>query len=695
MAEPTQVARRESEFEAYRGVLEPATEFKDGFGWTTVLGILFCGLVMMPGGIYLALMTGAGLNTAASWVTVILFMEIARRALKPLNKQNLVVLLHAAHVMMAGHILFPGGPMGQLVFRAYLSGSDAVRDAGMLGAFPSWWVPPHDSAAITERTFLHQDWLVPIAIMFFISVVAMLKKYTLGYVFFRMTSDVENLPYPLAPIQAQGAMALAEADEHIKEPEADTTSMKAPKKKRSQRWRLFSLGAYIGVGFGVLQVGIPAVTSLFLSKPFYLIPQPFIDLTTLTEGILPSTPTGLTLDVGIIILGMVLPFWTVMGTFLAILLTVLLNPILHTVGILHTWQPGMDTVNTQFANNIDFWLSFTIGTGFGIAAVSLYATIRDARRRMREMREKGQKRGDVWTPRVGGRGDVPMWAAIGVYLAVASALVGVSWMLLPKQYNLLFFLVFFSFVYTPFITYVNARLLGISGSQVQMRFIKETAFLMSGARGIEVWLAPIPLDNYGYQAQAFRVNELTGVHFWSLFKTDLVALPILFGLSLLFWGFIWHSDAVPSEMFPAAQVKWELQAKNQILLYSSTYVAPGEDPDEKSMADSEFMKAIHPFVIGSGFFGIIVAFALLSAFGLPIMLIYGFMRGLGQLPHYMFVEIIGALVGRYYFRKKYGQKEFLRAAPTVLAGYFTGVGLIGMATIALRLIKAAVSSAPF
>ena len=34
-------------------------------------------------------------------------------------------------------------------------------------------------------------------------------------------------------------------------------------------------------------------------------------------------------------------------------------------------------------------------------------------------------------------------------------------------------------------------------------------------------------------------------------------------------------------------------------------------------------------------------------------------------------------------------------APTLMAGYFTGVGLIGMATIAMNLIKNAVSSAPF
>ena len=70
-------------------------------------------------------------------------------------------------------------------------------------------------------------------------------------------------------------------------------------------------------------------------------------------------------------------------------------------------------------------------------------------------------------------------------------------------------------------------------------------------------------------------------------------------------------------------------------------------------------------------------------------------RGFGALPHGMVLEIIGAFLGRWYFQKKFGKKNFLRSAPAVAAGYATGVGLIGMLTIAMTLIKNAVSSAPF
>ena len=282
----------DNEIEQYRTLIEAPRQFSEGFGWTTVLGILFSGLVMMPGGIYLGLMTGTGIGSVASWVTLILFMEIARRAFRPLSQQNLVVLLHAATVMMAAYLLFPGGPFGQLVVRAYLVGSEAVRDAGMAGAFPSWFAPPANSAAIAERALLHRDWLVPAVIVVFMAVIAVVQRYTLGYFFFRLTSDVERLPFPLASVNALGTTALADLEASA--PADTSASVPANAERPGERRRVFSLGAVQGLAYGFLMVGIPTLSGLFLSQPFYLIPQPFIDATTVTESLLPSTPLGVT-----------------------------------------------------------------------------------------------------------------------------------------------------------------------------------------------------------------------------------------------------------------------------------------------------------------------------------------------------------------------------------------------------------------
>ncbi|NQU11977.1 peptide transporter [bacterium] len=706
MAEAPSQAHQEVEL--YRNLLATPTEFKEGFGWTTVAGIVFCGLVMMPASIYLGLMTGGNMSIAATWVTVILFSEIARRALQKLSAQQLVILLTAAGSMSAGGwaggLLQPGGAAGQLVYRAYLVRSDAIRDAGMRHAFPSWFVPGPDSPAILQRTLFHVDWLAPIALVAVALALGFVCKYTLGYLFFRLASDIERLPFPLAPIQASGAMALAESDEPAPTtpatgaPPQDLATKKPGARKRSERWRLFSLGTTLGIAFGILQVGVPTVSGLILDKPFFLIPQPFVDTTTLTEGVLPATPSGMALDLGVVLMGMVLPFWVVIGSFLAILSTFILNPVLQHFDVLVRWQPGMDTVNTTFANSVDFWLSFGIGAGLGIAVVSVYHTVRSFRQRLRQARaqREGQpERGRVslWaTPRLG-RGDYPIWCAVLGYLLAASVAIALCYHLLPKSTGILVFLVVFLFFYNPFIAFVNARLLGIAGQMIDIPFVRESAFILSGARGISIWLAPIPMENYGMFAQAFRVNELTGTRFWSLLKVDAVVLPTSFLLSLMFWGFIWSSDSIPSTSFPAAQVLWELQSKQQALLFSSTHEAPGEIAS--GLAQSQLMQAIHPKVIGGGFGFTVLMFTVVNVLGLPITLVYGMIRGFGALPHFMLLEVIGAFLGRFYFQKRFGTENFLRMIPIVVAGYFTGVGLIGMVGIAMKLIQTAVSGAPF
>ncbi len=135
-----------------------------------------------------------------------------------------------------------------------------------------------------------------------------------------------------------------------------------------------------------------------------------------------------------------------------------------------------------------------------------------------------------------------MWLALTGYLIAASSMIIVCNYLIP---GIFWFLVIFAFVYNPFISYVNARLLGLTGQTVDIPFVREGSFVLSGCKTIDIWLAPVPIENYGNQAQAFRVNELTGVSFRSLLKADLVVLPVLFILSFFFWAFIWKSNAVP------------------------------------------------------------------------------------------------------------------------------------------------------
>ena len=86
----------DQELELYRGLMDQPESYEDGFDYKTIIGALFLGFVMMPGAIYLGLLAGQTIATAAEWTTVILFTEIARRSFMTLKRQEVYVLFYVA-----------------------------------------------------------------------------------------------------------------------------------------------------------------------------------------------------------------------------------------------------------------------------------------------------------------------------------------------------------------------------------------------------------------------------------------------------------------------------------------------------------------------------------------------------------------------------------------------------------------------
>ena len=80
------------ELAQYRDLMQVPSSFDEGFNWKSLAGALFIGLLMVPGAIYMGLLAGQGIGGAAQWVTVILFIEIARRAQQTLKRAEIFVL---------------------------------------------------------------------------------------------------------------------------------------------------------------------------------------------------------------------------------------------------------------------------------------------------------------------------------------------------------------------------------------------------------------------------------------------------------------------------------------------------------------------------------------------------------------------------------------------------------------------------
>ncbi len=655
------MSKVEEEYLALREDEETPTEFKDGFGWMAILGGLFVGFFIVPGAMYISLMLGQGLGAVADWVTLILLIEIAKRCRRYPTKQEMILIFSVASGVLG---MSAGGLFGGFVHMQYLVQSEAARSFDIAPRIPVWVAPPPDSEAYKLRDLLHRDWWPHITLMAVGLVWGRLSFYSLGYALFRITSDVERLPFPLAPIAARGVTALSEAE------------------KETWRWRCFSIAAAIGIAFGAVYVAIPTLSDVVFGKPLYIIPIPFVDWTRNFQKVLPAVPVACSTSLGQVFAGMVLPFWMIVGSFVAgVLGQLILNPILYHVGVLQRWQPGMDVIETTMANRLDFWMSFGVGTAFAVAFIGIYTAIKAIIKTRRDAAKDPQKRRSVFdTPKT--RGDIPIWVALLVYVVKTSWVIALAHYLVPKFP--LWIMLVFGYVYTPFISYVSARMVGLTGHGVGFPYVKETCFILTGYKGIDVWYAPMPLGDVGGGAQGFRQLELTGTKFTSIFKAQFFYIPLAIFCSIFFWSFIWRMGEIPSAAYPYAMRFWPLQAVNRCFWMTAT-----------TSGNAFFLEAMKPKYMMFGLTYGLVAYAVLASIGWPTLLVYGTIRGLAGSPFDAIPELTAALVGRYYFAKKFGPENWRKYTPILAAGYGCGIGLISMVCIAIKLIATAVSQLPY
>jgi hypothetical protein len=658
---------RNRELEEFRSLMEVPSTFEDGFNWISLLGAIFIAMIMIPGSMYMGLLAGeVNIGPAAQWVTVILFLEVARRAQRNLKKPEIFVLF-----FMAGGAMQL--PFSGLLWNQFYIRSPAAIAYGIAENLPAWFAPAVDSISYDKRTFFHADWLPVIGLVIFGTFFSRLSNLVLGYGLFRLASDIEKLPFPMAPIGAQGILALAD----------DMEERDAEKKERSWRWRVFSIGGAIGLFFGALYLALPTLTGTITGTPISIFPIPFVDLTPNTQSILPAVATGITWDLGNLLTGMVLPFYAMVGSFVGLIITFVANPILYQFHILSSWMPGDGLVATSFKNNVDFYFSFTIGVSLAIATAGFWQVYQSMRRRRLEKRDV-TKTVASFSAVPPGRGDIRPWLIILCYFVVTVSYILVSGYLIKWHTGVMIVLFFFGFIYTPLISYVTARLEGIAGQIVEIPMIREACLILSGYTGVEIWFMPLPIANYGRVVVEYRQSELTGTSFKSIWKTRIILYPIILISSIMFASFIWGLAEVPSAMYPFAQTMWELESMNRSIIFSSTL-------GEFSLFEDAFNWVY--LAIGGGFG--VVLFSALSTLGAPIFLTYGVVRGLGQtLPQAVIPQIIGALIGKFYFQKRLGL-QWRQYIPVLVAGFSCGMGLITVACVGITFLSKAVIQLPF
>lgn len=640
-----------AELQEFKDIMQPPEKFTDGFNWLSLVGAIFIGLLMVPGALYMRLVAGLGIGGAAQWVTVILFLEIARRTHKTLNRAELFVLFYMASAAIAM-------PFEGLLWRQFLPQSKAFYAMGWQDQIP-WWYAPSDPRILGQRNFFMWEWAAPIGMVMLFSIISRLDSRILGFGLFRITSDYEKLPFPMAPVGAQGMTALAEADT-----------------EQSWRWRAFSIGGALGLAFGAVYVGVPIISNALLGVTMQVMPIPFVDWTGKTQSILPAVATGYSFDATYFGLGMVMPWWSVVGSFLGLVTTWVLNPVFYSAGILNQWRPGDGTIITLFKNLVDFYFSFTIGLSLGVALVGIYSITVSVRRAKATAEGRREAFG---VPE--GRGGIPNWGVPLVYAFTSSIYILFCGALIDWHKGVMTVLLIYAYLYIPLISYITARLEGIVGEMLNIPLSREVMFILSGYHGLKIWFLPIPVSDYGNTAVLYRQAELTGTKFWSIWKADLLLVPFILICSIVFANFIWSMAPIPSEAYPFAEKLWEFNAMTQALVYSSTV---GES------AFSQFRQAVNGWYIAAGGVIGIFGYLILSVLALPVMLYYGYVRGLNTaVPHSVLPMFIGACIGRFYFHRKWG-KMWRQYIPVIFAGFSCGMGLVSMLCVGFTFLRRAI-----
>src|SRR5688572_18836135 len=148
--------REDRELKEFRELMPPPDHWEEGFGVKAMIGAVFVGLIMTPASMYMNLVVGQDVGSAAQWVTIILFIEVARRSFTVLRRPEIYVLYY-----MAGASLVTGSG---LLWNQFIVQSESFRQFGIADKIPSW-VAPSSPDILGQRSFFHPAWFAPIGLM--------------------------------------------------------------------------------------------------------------------------------------------------------------------------------------------------------------------------------------------------------------------------------------------------------------------------------------------------------------------------------------------------------------------------------------------------------------------------------------------------------------------------------------------------
>ncbi|MEM3424879.1 MAG: hypothetical protein QXI42_03555 [Thermoproteota archaeon] len=650
-------------------------KLEKGFTWRSFLALLFAVGVLGPITIFLTLSSsgfaGAGFlgGGAATFITLLLFTEVSALVGSKLKKQEVFIIFMLSATAIA---VYPS-IFVNMAYRAYVRQSplgrvfsDPVTGLPIGEMLPSWFAPPSGSSAYFVRGLLHPDWAIPIMLYLLFLIFSTISEVGLGLLTAQLYVVVEELPFPIAPAQAETVTTLAERD--------------------PERMRVFMTSAMIGTIWGILIYTLPNVAYGVFRVPIAgagrgvvygggsWIPT-YIDLTWYTSLFLPGSGLALDFDVLSMITGFLIPMNVTLWMFIgSIAIYFFGNALALNIKIpeFEQWQKdftiGMPYPMLYWRSYQWIWLSFMIGASFAILIQTLIRYRRSivstftglSKLKSKELREKGF---------------FPLSITILMILVGMIGATMIFWFLVPNFP--LYILILFSIVWPFASALLNARGQGETGFNISMPLIDRLPIIISGYKGAEAWYAPIYVGG-GASSFCFatKVAYLTETNPLDYYKAYFFILPFGVFLSFLWVEVFWKMAPIPSGLYPGTVYAWAYSVQHTMM-----YITNAE-------------RIFNPNLMVAGF-GIMLAISAVSGIiTIPTFSIMGLLTGLGSPSNITSSLFFGSIIGRV-IQRFVSEDWWKRNRALVVAGMMTAAGLVIGVTAAIVMIARAIWPSPF
>ncbi len=614
--------------------------------WRSFSGIVYAAVILMPASLWLYFTTGSGASWAAMYTTALVFTELARRG-RPLTKQETFVLMYGSSVAV-GEVLFVG-----FLYSAYFISSPIAAQFGLTASIPHWVVPRANSPAILQRTFLHPDWLIPIALGITGALLGKVASVSMGFLTRHLYIEVEKLPFPIQQFEAQVCLTMSGRESH--------------------RVRILTLSAIAAMVYAAILYGIPTISYAVGGVSFMPIPYPWIDFTYWIGSLLPGASFGIATDITVIAIGLILPFNVVISMFIGSFSFYFIgNAVLYNFGYFNKWWvPGVDLGTIWDKSILSFWASPLIGFILPVVLLSLLRHPKNLLKTLTDLRKMPKATKE--------RGDISLKIILIMFLSATLASVLLVWILVPGFRVWVLVLVAISVGWTFIYSLASTRAVGVTGMGYVAPYsgslyVQEAFYISTGYTKPDIWFAPLIVgDVSSLWCALFKVADLTDTKPMDYVKAYIPAFLLAWVMSFVYVSAFWKIAPIPSKLFPCWG--WPVQASITTLFITRNV--------------SLFKPSL---LIGAAAISSVL-FVVLEITHLPLSLI-GLALGPTVAIPIPTSYLIGAIVAKF-LQKRMGKEWFQTNNSVIVAGLFTGVGFTIAFSAAIALIARSMWASPY